>query len=201
MNDMAGDFTTGEDDALRIVIDSSTLFNFLMTRRTSLLADFPAVFLVIDVVSEEVSNSKKPVCRPYLVGRAQGHFVEVTDAGPGDYLRWYMDFLAIGGVDSGEAAALAYAKTQGLGVAIDDVPAITAINKTEHYFDQINTFDILKFSSENGLGYAEIDVFFDRLEKLESFRRQKDKFWAWLGKTGANAAGIEPTVSGDTSVS
>ncbi len=99
-----------------VVLDTSTLLNFLRIGRTDLIAAHPFTFVTVQEVADEVSH---PESRDrYEKALAAGH-IEQRSRGGSEETRIFSELQAIR-FGAGESAAIAVALNRDHGLSLDD---------------------------------------------------------------------------------
>src|SRR3954471_12004756 len=122
-----------------VVIEASTLINFLRIGRVDLLAGLAAYrFILTDNVRAEVLPEDYPVGHANLeLALRAGHLHVVSLTDPAEIVA-YVAMQALRVLGDGECSAIAAAHARGLPLAMDDGPAR---KKTALYYPTIKLFD------------------------------------------------------------
>jgi predicted nucleic acid-binding protein len=112
----------GTDVPTDVIIDTSTLVNFLRVGRVDLLAGLASYrFVVTDHVRAEVTSHYPAQLANLESALLAGHVIEITLDAPAD-LAVFAELKALR-LGDGECASIAAAFNRGLSLAIDDIRA------------------------------------------------------------------------------
>ena len=132
-----------EQDRDRVVLDATVLINFLKIDRVDLLAGHPHYqFIVTDHVAAEISDLYPEQKTIFDDAIASSGLLQVSLTSEKE-IQEFVELEKLKRLGDGECAALAYASTHELPIAVDDIPAQKAAKRRYKSISILTTKDLM----------------------------------------------------------